>query len=95
MAWQSWNDGQADILLAPVDDPSASVRVSEGPSNEWSPAIAIDKGGRVHVAYDTYRAGNYDIHLRTRGADGTLGSARAVASSPRLRWQYPPILASV
>jgi hypothetical protein len=83
MAWQSWNDGQADILLAPVDDLSSPARVGDSPSNEWSPAIAIDKSGRVHVAYDTYQAGNYDIQLRTRAADGTLGSARTVASSPK------------
>ena len=59
------------------------LRISDGPADEWSPAIAIDRSGRVHVAYDTYQAGNYDVMLRTRGADGTLGSTRAVASSPK------------
>ena len=79
MAWQGWDDGQADILLAPVEDAGSPARVSEGPGNEWSPAIAIDKGGRIHVAYDTYQAGNYDVFLRSRGRDGTLGTAVAVA----------------
>jgi hypothetical protein len=83
MAWQSFSDGQADILLAPVDEPSASVRISESPANEWSPALAIDKSGRIHVAYDTYQAGNYDIMLRSRSREGTLTSVQSVTSSPR------------
>jgi hypothetical protein len=83
MAWQSWQNGQADILLAPVEDAGTSVRISEGPANEWSPALAIDKGGRVHVAYDSYASGNYDIMLRTRSRDGSLGPALAVARTPK------------
>ena len=79
MAWQAWSDGQADILLAPLDAArqarSPPVNVSETPANEWSPAIAVDKSGRVHVAFDSYQAGNYDVVLRTREADGTLGAA--------------------
>src|SRR5262249_47217854 len=34
MAWQSFSDGHFDIWLAPVDDLSAAVRVSESPANE-------------------------------------------------------------
>jgi hypothetical protein len=83
MAWQGWNEGQADILLAPIDRPDAPLRISEGLANEWAPAIAIDKQGRVHVAYDSYAAGNYDVMLRTLGRDGTLGPALAVARTPK------------
>jgi hypothetical protein len=82
MAWQAWRDGQADILLARVDEPDAPLKISDGPANEWSPALAIDKGGRVHVAFDSYAAGNYDVLLRTREADGSLGGAVAIADSP-------------
>ena len=62
MAWQAWRDGQADILLAPstdnghADTASATRRPTSG-----RPRIAIDQGGRVHVAYDSYEAGNYDV----------------------------------
>jgi hypothetical protein len=85
MAWQSWSEGRSDILLAPVDangSAAAPQRISDGPADEWSPSIAIDRGGRIHVAYDTYQAGNYDVMLRTRNPDGTLTSPRAVAASP-------------
>ena len=80
MAWQSFEGGQADILLAPVDDPSSPLRISDSPADEWSPAIAIDRSGRIHVGYDTYQAGNFDVMLRTRGSDGTLASPRTIAS---------------
>jgi hypothetical protein len=84
MAWQSFNEGRSDILLAPLDgSSSAPLKISDSPADEWSPAIAIDKSGRIHVAYDTYEAGNYDVMLRTRNADGTLSTARAVAASAK------------
>ena len=41
------------------------VKISDTPANEWAPAIAADSSGRVHVAFDTYQAGNYDVLLRT------------------------------
>jgi hypothetical protein len=91
MAWQGWRNGQADILLSPVEDTSAAVIISGTPANEWSPALAIDKGGRIHVAYDSYQTGNYDVVLRTREADGTLGPPIAVTDSPR--YEAKPSLA--
>jgi hypothetical protein len=83
MAWQSWLKGQAQILLAPVEDASTPVRICEGAANSWSPAIAIDRSGRIHVAYDTYAAGNYDVILRTHNPVGSLGPAVAVARTPK------------
>ena len=83
MAWQGWRDGQADVWLAPVDDPAHAVNVSESSANEWSPALAVGRDGSLHVAYDTYLAGNYDVLLRTRRPDGALGKPVAVASSPK------------
>jgi glycolate oxidase FAD binding subunit len=41
----------------------------------------MDKGGRIHVAFDTYKAGNYVVMLRSRGRDGTLGATVATASA--------------
>src|SRR5262245_34553906 len=81
MAWQAWSDGQSDIMLAPVNGQSEPTKIANSSANEWSPALVADKSGRLHVAYDTYEAGNYDVFLRTRSADGTLGSATAIANS--------------
>ncbi len=83
MAWQSWRDGQADIWLAPLADPSRAINVSESPASEWSPALAVGRDGSLHVAYDTYSAGNYDVLLRSRRPDGSWVKTVTVAASPR------------
>ncbi len=84
MAWQAWTGGQADILLAPLGRPGAArapLTISDTPGNEWAPSIAADPGGRVHVAFDSYQAGNYDVMVRTREPDGTLGPTITVGGS--------------
>ena len=57
------------------------LKISDTPANEWAPSIAADSSGRVHVAFDTYQAGDYDVLLRTREADGTLSPAITVAGT--------------
>src|SRR5262249_32734098 len=53
MAWQSWTDGRSDVLLTTLNgSPPAPLRVGDSAADEWSPALTIDSGGRVHVAYD-------------------------------------------
>ncbi len=85
MAWQAWIDGQADILLAPIDVSgklgARPINLSETAANEWSPSIAADSSGRIHVAYDSYASGNYDVMLRSRQADGAVTPALKVARS--------------
>ena len=83
VAWQDWRDGQADVWLAPFSDPARAINVTESSANEWSPALAMGRDGSLHVAYDTYLAGNYDVMLRTRRPEGSWGKPVAVAASPR------------
>ena len=83
LAWQSFSEGQADILLAPLDGSSPPAQVSSGPADEWSPAMYRPGNGRITWPTSTYQAGNYDVMLRTRGSDGTLGNVRTIASSSR------------
>ena len=83
LAWQAWREGQADIHLAPLDDPAQPVNLTETPANEWSPSLAVDGSGRVLVAFDSYRSENHDVFLRVREADGKLGPTIAVADSDR------------
>ncbi len=85
MAWQAWRGGQADIELAPLgkDGKLAAppIKLSDGPADEWSPSIAADSSGRLHVAFDSYAAGNYDVILRSREPDGTLSKPVTVAGT--------------
>ncbi len=86
LAWQGWRDGQADIWLTALVDADAPlaepVRLTDSASNAWAPAVAADAHGRVHVAYDSYAAGNYDVYLRTQ-ADGKLSDPIPIATSAR------------
>jgi hypothetical protein len=85
MAWQAWRDGQADIELAPLSREcklvAPPIKISESRSDDWAPSIAADANGRVHVAFDTYEAGNYDVVLRTREAGGGLSKPLVVAGT--------------
>jgi hypothetical protein len=95
MAWQAWRDGQADILLAAVDGPNGGTpyRVSKTPANEWSPSLAIGPEGRAFVAFDTYRAGNYDVvlHEVRVGAEASEGQDIPIAESAR--YEARPVVA--
>jgi hypothetical protein len=86
MAWQAWSSGQSDIVLAPLDASgklgAPPAKITDTPANEWAPSIAADASGRLHVAFDTYQNGNYDVMLRSRQPDGTLGAAVIVAGTP-------------
>jgi len=88
VAWQGWRGGQADIWLKPLGGPGGEpplerpLQVTDTPADEWSPALAADAKGRLHVAYDSYAAGSYDVYLRTL-AGGKLSAPLAVATSSR------------
>ena len=61
---------------------ATSQTVSQSKANDWSPAIAADSKGRVYVAWDTYDQGNYDVLLRSFGANDA-GAVTRVAESAR------------
>jgi hypothetical protein len=95
MAWQSWRDGQADIYLDAVDGNSGGTpyRASKTAANEWSPSLAIGPEGQAFIAFDTYRAGNYDVvlHEVRLGAGLSEGHDISIADSPR--YEARPIVA--
>ncbi len=83
MAWQSWTDGKADIRLGKAEAGAGSQVVSEPDVNDWSPSLAVDPRGGFVVAFDTYRAGNYDVVAAALRRRRRAGPAVLVASSPR------------
>jgi hypothetical protein len=95
MAWQAWRDGQADIYLAPVEGrgDATTVRVSQTTGNKWSPSLAIAPDGRAFVAFDTYRARDYDVSLAEvrLGAEPMQGFEIPIASTAR--YEVRPIVA--
>jgi hypothetical protein len=59
------------------------VRISQHSANEWEPSLAYDNNGDLWVAYDSYRAGNYDVFLTKVSGGSTRGDEIAVSVSPR------------
>ncbi len=89
VAWQAWREGQADILLAPIEDTSRPVNISQHPANDWSPALAAGADGRLFVAFDSYRNGSYDVFL----ADASSTPARLIAVADSTKFEARPSLA--
>ncbi|MBI3209158.1 MAG: DUF3604 domain-containing protein [Candidatus Solibacter usitatus] len=58
-----------------------SARQIGGPS-VWSPDAAIDAQGNLHVSWDSYAKGNYDINYRVVSRSGELGAIEMVTKSP-------------
>ena len=81
------------MIFAAVQDGdgfSKPVTVASSAGNEWNPAIAADSNGRVTVAWDSYRNGQYDVFLRTASGPGAWGKEMPGAASARYE-AYPSI----
>ena len=80
--WQGFRNGQSDVFARRYDGNgwSAPEQLSTSPANDWSPAIAADRQGRIHVAWDTYDKGNYDVVMRTFG-NARWGEQAGIATS--------------
>jgi hypothetical protein len=68
LACQSWGeDGPANITLFTCKDGKWSAGTalpgSQKGENRWNPSLAAGPDGKVAVAYDVYRAGDYDVHV--------------------------------
>jgi len=82
-AWQAWRQGRAQILFGPLEGLEQAQAVSKAAGNQWSPSLAIDRQGNVHVAYDTYAKGNYDVLLYRWDVQAKAGKEIVVAGSSR------------
>jgi hypothetical protein len=90
VAWQGWRNGRAAIFAAHQEGGQFTPpeEISKSTKNEWDPAIAADKKGRVAVAWDSYRNGNYDVYARIWS--NSWGDETPIAASARYE-AYPSI----
>jgi hypothetical protein len=86
LAWQAWRKDNFEIMLAALADnhPWKEPKIiSNSSANDWTPAIAADSKGNVHVAWDTYDKGNYDVRLATLSKDAAAPKIIDVANSAK------------
>lgn len=82
LAWQAWRGVRSSIFCRTFRDgqwQDDTLALSDETANDWNPAIAASKDGKVAVAWSSWREGSYDIHLRVR-ENGTWTPMMAVAS---------------
>ena len=74
--------GAGEIWLVASDGSGSSVRLSRQGVEAVSPAWSPDS---TMLAFDTFDAGNSDIHVAAVG-EGTLANERAIAADPAEDW---------
>jgi hypothetical protein len=86
LACQSWDEtGTARIALFTCRDgkwaDAPALPEPKAGENRWSPALAAGPDGKVAVAYDVYKDGDYDVHVAV--LDGKQATTYVVADSPK------------
>ena len=89
VVWQSAQgadrQSRTDIWMRVWDGSwSDPMRVSDSPANDWEPQVAGGPDGQLHVVWDSYHGGNYDVFYRSFSGEG-LGEIEQVTSSPRFQ----------
>jgi hypothetical protein len=87
LACQSWQEGQAKIAVfrKSKQGPWKNQAVLAGNKGEncWHPALAADNTGKVALAYDIYRNGDYDVDVAIFDQGTTKPKVYPVAASAR------------
>src|SRR5262249_27415824 len=87
LACQSWQEGQAKIGVFRRDKKgpwkNQAVLAGNKGQNCWHPALAADNTGKVALAYDIYRDGDYDVSVAIFDQDSKKPKVYPVASSAR------------
>ena len=87
LACQSWEEGQAKIGVFRRDEKglwkNQAVLAGNKGQNCWHPALAADNTGKVALAYDIYRDGDYDVSVAIFDQDSKKPRVYPVATSAR------------
>jgi hypothetical protein len=83
LIWVGHDNGASFLYSASYTRASGWSRPQRigGPS-VWSPDAVFDGDDSLHVAWDSYQNGNYDIFYRRIGGDGVLGPIEQITKSP-------------
>jgi len=84
VAWRGWRKDNFEILAARLEGGRLrGVRnLTQTKGNEWSPVAVFDPSGVLHVAFDSYDRGDYDVGVASLGPDGRV-KVRWIARSDK------------
>ncbi|HTM51221.1 MAG TPA: hypothetical protein VL285_21145 [Bryobacteraceae bacterium] len=83
MVWVGHEAGESYLYTSSLEGDVWSRPMRAAGPGVWRPDAAVDARGTLHVAWDSYQNGNYDIFYRSIGAEGAAGKIEAVTTSPR------------
>lgn len=83
VVWQAHPQNSGEIQYCKFDGKSWSkpLAVTSDSESDWYPRGAVDASGKVWIAFDSYRNGDYDVFL-TSIQDGKPGPVVTIAASP-------------
>ena len=82
LIWIGHENGESYLFVSSYTPGGWSQLRHIGGPSVWNPDGAFDREGNLHVAWDSYQSGNYDIFYRRIGADGTPDSIEQITKSP-------------
>ena len=82
LIWVGYENGESYLYSASYSSGRWSQPRQIGGPSVWNPDAVFDRDGNLHAAWDSYKAGNYDIYYRRTGSDGTAGAIEQVTKSP-------------
>ncbi len=84
VAWESNRNKVRQVFAASLQDGRVGVpqAVSADNSSSYDPAVAVTPDGSVHVAWHSFREGNYDIYLRRASAAGRWQAEKRFTQAP-------------
>ncbi len=82
MIWVGHEGGESYLYLATYTRAGWSPPEKIGGPSVWNPDAAFDRDGNLHVAWDSYQTGNYDIFYRRIAVDGSLSAIEQITKSP-------------
>ncbi|HEY3838072.1 MAG TPA: hypothetical protein VGL72_15935, partial [Bryobacteraceae bacterium] len=83
LVWVGYEGGQSYLYVSKWSGSAWSQPQKMSDASVWAPDAVTDKEGNLYLAWDSYKAGNYDIFFRRVRSDGTPDEIEQVTKSPR------------
>jgi hypothetical protein len=82
LLWVAHEKGDSYLYAARLEGEGWTKPMQIGGPSVWSPDAAVDATGNLHVTWDSYTAGNYDVFYRRVERSGVIGPVEPVAATP-------------
>jgi len=94
--WSEYEDGDVEIYYEKLDNNGNTLvddkRLTEDPERSENPSIAIDSKDNVHIVWQDYRDGNYEVYYKRLDNNGnTIVPDKILLDNDAKSSEYPSI----